>query len=184
MSDIITSFIIDNISHDIDNEEQALDIQQVMDIDMYEKNSIPFFMETNLPDGIYYKYQSLKNLTPDDVSPINITKQEEDKIKEAKISDPENPGKEKKLKADEVYAFIVDGVPYIGFEGNFYKASYKEGFWSFKIMRKVAGSGFTLGVGMGGSNRNFGGGVGVGIPIGGKKEAIEILIDHLNGEFY
>ncbi len=181
-SNVITSFIIENLPSDVSDEEEALDMQQVVDIDMYEKNSIPFYMESNLPDGIYYKYQSLKNLTPDEISPVNITKQDDDKIKEAKVADPENSGKEKKLKPEEVYAFILGGEPYIGFEGDFYKASYNEGFWSFKITRKVAGSGFSLGIGVGGGNRSVGGGgVGIGIPIGGKKETIDIFIDHLNG---
>jgi len=183
-SHAITSFITENLPYDANKGEQALDLQQVMDIDMYEKNSIPFFMETNIPDGIYYKYQSLKNIIPDDTTLVNIIKQEEGKVKEAKIPDSEKPGKEKKLRADEAYAFVADGIPYISFDGDFYKATFKEGFWSFKITRKVAGSGFSLGIGVGGGNRSFGGGVGIGIPIGGKKETIDIFMDHLNGEFY
>jgi len=182
-SHVITSFIIENLPYDTTSGEQALDLQQVADIDMYEKNSIPFFMETNIPDGIYYKYRSLKNLTPDEVPDINITKQDDDKVKEAKIPDPEKPGKEKKLKANEIYAFVANGVPHISFEGDFYKASFKDGFWSFKKSRKTGG-GFMLGIGFGGGNRSFGGGVGFGIPVGGRKEDVEIFIDHLNGDLY
>lgn len=180
----ISSFIIENLPYHTVEGEESLDMQQVMDINMYERNSIPFFVEDKIPDGIYYTYRSLKNLTPDDLSPLNITKVDGDKIKEVKIPDPEKAGKEKKLKIENVYAIVHDGYPYIGFEGDYYQAYKKDMIWSFNIMRKVAGSGFSIGIGMGGGNRNFGGGVGFGIPVGGKKEKVEVFIDHLNGDLY
>ncbi len=181
--EVITAFIADNLQYEPYEDEEVFNISQVMDIDVYEKNSIPFFLQSDIPDGIYYKYNSLKNLTPDDTSEIRITKGDEEKIKEVKIPDPEKPGKEKKLKQKEIYAFVYKGVPYIGYEGDFYPASFNDGFWSFKISYKTSG-GFSIGIGVGASGRSFGGGGGVRIPIGGKKETAEIFIDHLNGEFF
>lgn len=183
-SNVIVSFISENLPFYADEGEQALDMSQVMDIDMYERNSLPFYTETQFPDGIYYKYNSLKMLTPDNTSKITIEKEEDDDLKEVKIPDPEKPGKNKKLKAKEVYAIVTNGVPYIAYDGRFHKAYFKDGDWRFVISQKVAGSGFSLGIGVGGGNRNVGGGVGLGIPIGGKKQNIEMFIDHLNGDVF
>ncbi len=182
--DAIVSFITDNLPYDVFEDEQALDMQQVMDIDMYERNSIPFYTELNIPDGIYNNYKSLKSLTPDNPSPVTVTKADGDDLKEVKIPDPENPDKEKKVKAKDVYAVVVDGIPFIAFSGSFHKAYLKDSDWRFVISRKVAGSGFALGVSMGGGGRHGGGAVGFGIPIGGKKENIEMFIDQLNGAFF
>lgn len=180
----IVSFIAGNLSYYPYEDEQALDPQQVMDIDMYERNSIPFYTEAQIPDGIYNKYKSLMRLTPDISAQGIITKIDKEELKEVKIPDINKPGKTIKIKAKDVYAVVVGGVPYVSYEGNFRKAYQKENDWRFIITRKVANSGFSLGIGVGTSNRRMGGGVGIGLPIGGSKEKIEMFIDHLNGDFY
>lgn len=181
--EIITSFIAANMAFYADEGEEALGIDEVMDIDFYEKNNTPFYTNDFLPDGVYNTYRSLKSLNPDILSDITVVKQEGDDIKEIKIQDPDKPGKSKELKAKEVYAIVVGGVPYISFDGDFHKAYKEEGDWRFIITQKVAGSGFSLGVGVGVGGRRSGGAIGLGIPLGGEKESIEIFIDQLNGEF-
>lgn len=183
-NDAIVSFIADNLSFNAEEGEEALSIDQVMDVDMYERNSIPLYTQIELPDGVYNKYNALKMLTPDNTSGIMVEKQDGDDLKEVKIPDPEKPGKYKKLKPKEVYAIVVKGIPYIAYDGRFHKAYFKDGDWRFVISQKVAGSGFSLGIGVGGGNRHAGGGVGIGIPIGGKKENIEMFIDHLRGDIF
>lgn len=183
-SNAIVSFIAENLPFTVDEGEEALSMDQVMDIDMYERNSIPLYTQLQLPDGVYNKYNALKMLTPDNTSEITIEKQEGDDLKEVKIPDPEKPGKYKKLKPKEVYAIVIKGVPYIAYDGRFHKAYFKNGDWRFVISQKVAGSGFSLGIGVGGGNRHTSGGVGIGIPIGGKKESIEMFIDHLRGDIF
>jgi len=183
-SDAIVSFIVNNLTYSAYEDEQALDIEQVMDIDIYERNSIPFYTESLIPDGIYNNYKSLMALIPDSTPEMTVTKRDGDEIREVKIPDPEKPGKNKKLKEKEVYAIVIDGVTYISFEGDFRKAYKKDGDWRIPIIQKVAGSGFSLGISVGGSGRNVGGGVGIGIPVGGKKKTVEVFIDHLNGDFY
>lgn len=182
-SNILTSFIADNLTYTAEEGEKALNIDEVMDIDFYEKNNIPFYTNDLLPDGVYNTYRSLKSLSPDIITDFDIIKQKGDVLKEVKIQDPGKPGKQKSLKAKEVYAIIIDGIPYISFDGNFHKAYKHEGDWRFIITQKVAGSGFSLGVGIGVGGRRSAGAVGLGIPIGGEKESIEIFIDQLNGEF-
>lgn len=183
-SDAITAFIIGNLPYYAQEGETILNIDQVMDIDFYEKNSIPFYIEDSLPDGIYLGYKSLKNLTPDMSSDVTVTKSDEGEIKEIKIPNEEKPGKFRKLKEKDIYAIVTEGIPYISFDGDLYKAYRKDGEWVFIITQKVAGSGFSLGVSVGTSGSHGGGAVGFGIPIGGKKESIEMIIDHLNGDFY
>ncbi|WP_156032765.1 hypothetical protein [Prevotella sp. 10(H)] len=182
-SDMITSFITDNMVALTQEDEKALTMDEVMDIDFYEKNSIPFYTQDLIPDGVYKTYRSLMSLNPDIASGITIGKQDGDDIKDVKIPDEKKPGKTKTLKAKEAYAIVVDGVPYIGFDNDFHKAYKQDDDWRFVITQKVAGSGFSLGVGVGVGGRNASGGVGLGIPIGGKKENIEIFIDQLNGAF-
>lgn len=184
VSNAITSFVIDNLPYLANEGEKALDINQVMDIDMYEKNSIPFYTESLIPDGIYNTYKSLMNLVPDSTPDLTIINNKEGEIKEVKFPDPQKLGKDKKIKAKDVYAIVEKGIPYISFDGNFYKAYNEDGYWQFIIPQKVGGSGFTLGIGIGGGGRNAAGGVGFGIPIGGKKRNMEMYIDHLNGDFY
>lgn len=183
-SEAITSFIIANLPYNADEGEIPLDMAQVMGIDFYEKNSIPFYTQEVLPDGIYTTYKSLKNLIPDISSDVTVVKTDKDEIKEIKIPDIGKPGKYKKLKVKDMYAVVADGIPYISFEGDLYKAYKKEGDWRFVITQKVAGSGFSLGVSVGTSGTHGGGAVGLGIPIGGKKENIEMFVDHLNGDIY
>jgi len=182
-SSILTTFIADNLSLTAEEGEKALNLDEVMDIDFYERNNTPFYTDDFLPDGVYNSYRSLKILNPDILSDITIVKQEGDDLKEVKIQDTNKPGKQKSLKAKEVYAIVVDGIPYISFDGDFHKAYKQDGDWRFIITRKVAGSGFSLGVGVGVGGRRSGGAIGLGIPIGGEKENIEIFIDQLNGEF-
>lgn len=181
---MITSFISDNLPYFADEGEEALDIDQVMDIDVYEMASIPFYNTEVIPDGIYKTYRSLMQLTPDDTSPASIKNADEIKIKEIQIPDPQKPGKFKKIKEKEVYAVVIQGIPCISFNGDFYSAYRNNGMWCFRISQKVAGSGFSLGISVGGGSGYAGGGTGIGIPLGGKKEIVEMIIDHLNGEIY
>ncbi|MFV0417924.1 MAG: hypothetical protein ACK5KT_04195 [Dysgonomonas sp.] len=184
VSEVISNFIIANLPYYAEEGEAPLDMAQVMGIDFYEKNSIPFYTEELLPDGIYANYKSLKNLSPDISSNITVVKTDRDGIKEIKIPDIGKPGKYKKLKAKDIYAIVADGIPYISFEGDLYKAYKKDNDWRFVITQKVPGSGFSLGVSVGTSGSRGGGAVGLGIPIGGKKENIEMFVDHLNGDIY
>lgn len=184
VSEVISTFIIANLPYYAEEGESPLDMAQVMGIDFYEKNSIPFYMQESLPDGIYTNYKSLKNLSPDISSDITIVKTDKGEIKEVKIPDIDKPGKYKKIKTNNIYAVVADGVPYISFEGDLYKAYKKDGDWRFVITQKVAGSGFSLGVSVGTTGSRGGGAVGLGIPIGGKKENIEMFVDHLNGDIY
>jgi len=181
----ITSFIIDNLPYTAYEDEEAMSLEMVQNIDKYEKNNIPFYLDEQIPDGVYYTYKSLMMLTPDAVVPVEIEKdKEEGKLKAVKMADLEKPGKTKKLKGKEAYAVVEDGIPYISYNGNFHQAYFEEGNWVVNIVRKVAGSGFSLGIGIGVGGNNAAGGMGVGIPIGGKKETISLYIDHLNGDFY
>lgn len=184
VNEAITNFIIANLPYYAAEGEASLDMAQVMSVDFYEKNSIPFYTQESLPDGIYTNYKSLKNISPDVSSDIIVVKTDKDEIKEIKIPDVNKPGKYRKLKAKDMYAVVADGVPYISFEGDLYKAYKKDDDWRFVITQKVAGSGFSLGVSVGTTGSRGGGAVGLGIPIGGKKENIEMFVDHLNGDIY
>lgn len=183
-SDAVTSFIIENLAYYADEAEPRLDLNQVMDIDIYEMAGTPFYNTDIIPDGVYKSYRSLMHLTPDIRVQVTAKKGDDNTLKDIQIPDPEKQGKYKKIKNKDAYAVVVSGKPFISFNGNFYEAYKKDGMWCFTISQKVAGSGFSLGIGVGGGNRHAGGGIGIGIPIGGKKEKIEMIIDHLNGEFY
>lgn len=180
----IVNFIVTNLSYYAEEGEAALSLTEVMDIDFYEKNSIPLYTEESLPDGIYANYKSFKNLTPDISSDIQATKTDEGQIKRIKVPNKEKQGKYKTLKNKEIYAVVIGGIPYISFEGDLYKSYKKDDDWRFIITRKITGSGFSLNVGVGTRGSRGGAAVGFGIPIGSKTEDIEMFIDHLNGDFH
>ncbi|MDR2956232.1 MAG: hypothetical protein LBV43_14250 [Prevotella sp.] len=181
---VIASFITDNLPYLPYEDEAALTMEQVMDIDFYEKNSIPFYTESFIPDGIYFNYRSLKNLSPDETPDLTTIDTGKDSMKDIKIPDTKKPGKTKKLKSKDAYAIVANGIPYIGYEGSFRKAHKNDGGWWYVIMQKTTSGNFSLNIGVGGGNRRSAGGVGIGIPIGGKTENYEIFIDQLNGDFY
>lgn len=181
-SNSIASFIVENLPYLAYDDEQAIDRREVMNIDEFEKNSLLFYKDEKIPDGVYFTYKSLMGLTPDIATELSIKEDEDGKLKEVKMPDPAKDGKERKLKADKVYAVVKDGTPYVNFMNDFYETYFDKGDWKFTIAEKVSvRGGFSIGFGIGSS----GGGMGVGIPIGGKSKKIytEITIDHLNGDF-
>lgn len=180
----ISGFIIANLPYYAEDGEIALSMKDILDIDFYEKNSIPLYIEESLPNGIYTSYKSLKNLKPDISSDITAVKTKEGEIKEIKIPNIKKRGKYRKLKPGEMYAIVIDNALYVSFDGNLYKAYKKDDDWRFIITQKIAGSGFSLDISVASGNSRGGGVVGFGIPLGGKTENVEMFIDHLNGDFF
>ena len=179
VANAITTFIADNIVMSAMADEPAITMDEVGDIETFERFGTPFYTDSILPDGVYTTYKSLKNLSPD-VRGINMRYDEESK--DIVIVGPK---KENKLEAKIAYGVVIDGVPYIKFENKFYRAYKKNDDWCFAYTQKIAGSGFTLNFGFGvGVNSRVGVGSGVGIPIGVKSENIEMYIDHLNGDVF
>lgn len=180
-SNAVIGFLSDNVRFLPEEGEPALTFDEVGNIALFEKNSIPLYVQKNLPDGVYLDYYSFSILKPSETS-MTVTKDASGDLKEVKIPNIEKPGKERKLKNQEAYVVVLDGTPYIEYDRK-YRAAYKKNDnWNFVISQKVQNSGFSIGIGIGGGRGGVGGGI--GIPIGGKKEYIEMFIDHLNGDFY
>lgn len=182
--EVLSGFILANLPYSAGEGESALSMKEVLDIDYYEKNNIPLYIEESLPNGIYTNYKSLKKLKPDISSDITVVKTKEGEIKEIKIPNTKKQGKYRKLKSGEIYAIVENKALYISFEGNLYKAYKKDNDWRFIITQKITGSGFSFNVSVASGNSRGGGVVGFGIPLGGKGENVEMFIDHLNGDFF
>lgn len=177
-SDAIESFIRSNLNNRYPNSVASMSLEQVYAIDNFEKTKTPFYQTKLFVDGIYNSYAALKILKPDDV----VTHLVYDKDSNSVLLS--EGGKTKKLKDEKIYAVIIDGVTYIRYNKNFYRAYFKNNNLQFTISQKAQGGGFMLGLGLGGGSSNVSMGGGVGIPIGGKKEKVEMVVDHLNGDFY
>lgn len=180
VSKVIVSYITDNLSVYADEGAESIDLESILKgwIVDREKSENPLYLHKKIPDGIYYNYASLKNLTPDFVTAVGIVKDKDGKLKEIKVPDYERPGEYYNPDTKTVYAVVDNGIPYIGFSGYFYEAFFKDGNWKFTAVQRGKGdrlwSVFYIGfipVGV------------INIPVGAKKD-VNICIDHLDGHFY
>lgn len=178
---IITSFITDNLtSEPLAGAPYTLD--EIRNITSFEKSETPLYTRYAYEDGIYPDFYSFVNQQPQKYQMQHKVKNDE--LKEIKILNTET-NKWVKVKPQEVYAVAVDGKAYVSEDKKFYRI-YRDGEDFKFIAEKSAGHSIhpTGGVSISTGNYGTGFGGGIGIVIGPKKkERIEYMIDHLNGDF-
>lgn len=176
----ITSFVMENLTTLPLDEVYTLD--EVSNIDNIEKANLKVYQTDVYVDGVYPDYHSFANQTPLTAEMTCKTKDKE--LKEVKVKDATGE-KWVKVKPQDVYAVVAEGVPYIA-AGKKYCILYKNGMdFEFRTdeskgMRVMPNVSFEVG---GGSGGGFVGG-GIGIVFGSSpKEKITMIIDHLTGDF-
>lgn len=179
-SDALGWFIVRNLKSDpVGDVPFALN--DVKDIDNFEKQDIPLFNTTKFRDGLYYNYFSFANQQPDNVD--IQTKVKDGTLKEVKILDP-GKNKWQKVSPESVYAVVVDGQPYIVCDGKYWAGYISDNDFLFSVSFKVdsGNGGFSLGIGGGSSSHHRSVGGGVGFTFGSKKKVSQLMkIDHLSG---
>lgn len=161
-------------------DEEPFSLTEVKDIDALERNTIPLFTETELPEGVYFDYKSLSKLIPS-VSDMKLIINSKG-IKELEIKDPNNSNKTKKLKPKDVYAIVADGELYISYDKKFCRVFEEDGNLKFVGTQDI-NSGLIAGASFGmGSGGSYGGGI--SLNLGPKpKNYLKLSLDQFNGDF-
>lgn len=174
-SEMLSDFIIKNASKKPATTEQYT-LDQINRFDDIYKKSIHLFNSSQLKDGVYKDYISLKNLQPQ--QEISDAKFYGNMPKIVKIYETVE-GKEKEIKKEDIYAIVYKGEPYIylPIENLFTKAEKRDNDYYF-IGKLRSGGPNTGNVSIG----MFFGAVGV-LLASNPAYPFEQKIDYLNGAF-
>lgn len=128
-----SDFLIDFIATNASKKPQSgnhYTYEQIKDFEGIAKESISLFQSTELKDGVYNDYQSLKNQQPN--KEITRVKFYGNAPKIVRIYETTD-GNEKEIKKDGIYAIIYQGelYPYLSIENLFTKADKKDNDYYF-----------------------------------------------------
>ncbi|MBP2617094.1 hypothetical protein [Chryseobacterium jejuense] len=176
-SEFLVDFIATNASKK-NSSDKHYTYEQIKDFDRISKESISIFHTSELKDGVYNDYQSLKNQQPNkDLSRVKFYG---NAPKIVRIYETVN-GEEKEIKKDDIYAIIYKGELYIylSIENLFTKAEKRDNDYYFvgKIKTNPNASNLMVAPAF-----PYGGSIGVSFtsnPI----TPFEIKIDYFNGDF-
>ncbi len=128
-SDFLIDFVAINASKKIQSGNHYT-YEQIKDFEGIAKESITLFHSSELKDGVYNDYQSLKNQLPD--KELTNVKFYGNAPKIVRIYETVD-GKEKEIKKEGIYAIIYKGelYPYLSIENLFTKAEKKDNDYYF-----------------------------------------------------
>lgn len=174
-SEMLSQFIAKNATRKPEVTEQYT-FDQIKKFDDIDKQSISLFNSSQLKDGVYKDYASLKNQHPQ--QEITNAKFYGNMPKIVRIYETAD-GKEKEIKKDDIYAIVYKGEPYIylPIENLFTKAEKKDNDYYFVGKLRSGGPNTgNLSIGM------FFGAVGV-LLASNPAYPFEQKIDYINGAF-
>lgn len=174
-SEMLGQFITKNVSRKPETTEQYT-FDQIKKFDDIDKQSISLFNSSQLKDGVYKDYASLKNQQPQ--QEITNAKFYGNMPKIVRIYETAD-GKEKEIKKDDIYAIVYKGEPYIylPIENLFTKAEKRDNDYYFVGKLRSGGPNTgNLSIGM------FFGAVGV-LLASNPAYPFEQKIDYINGAF-
>lgn len=179
VSQVISDFISDNLNTlQITSQTPVYSLEDVVNIDLIEKDKIEAYKTNILEDGIYMTYIDFAHQIPLQRQFIpNLKKRE---LKAIKVMNEQ--GKAIKLSPKDVFAVVINGHLYIS-NGKKYIEAYKENS-DYYIADEVSSNGigvvptFSIGIG---SRGYRGGGLGLGISTVSHKERVVFKVDHLTG---
>jgi hypothetical protein len=150
-------------------------MSSLKNIDSVEKSEIPVYQATNYSDGIYTSYESFKIQVPDIKGLVDLKK--DGTISSVKIMD--TSGKKTKLKSKNLYAVIHKGHLFIATEYGYYPLQKINDNFFFTGDVKKAASSRDISVAQVGFGL-----LGAGLASMGSKARYDMIIDHLNGQFF
>lgn len=176
-----SEFLVDFIAANASKKPQSTQhytYEQIKDFEGIAKESISFFHSSELKDGVYDDYESLKNQQPN--KELSRVKFYGNAPKIVRIYETVN-GEEKEIKKEDIYAIIYKGELYIylSIENLFTKAEKKDNDYYFVGKIKANPNSPNL---MVAPAFPYNGGIGVSImsnPI----TPFEMKIDYFNGDF-
>ncbi|SHG13972.1 hypothetical protein [Dysgonomonas macrotermitis] len=129
---VTSSLIFSHIDKSMNTESDTTLFYSKTDIDniaLFEKSSINLYKAGKLKDGIYRNFAEFANQEPVGCIFANIRK-DKDLILSFNATDI-NSGKEIRTDKTEIYAIVVDGVPYIANYECYNPLFKKDGEWQF-----------------------------------------------------
>ena len=165
-NEVMSDFIIKNLL--VKSSGQILTYYDVLHISNIEKNKIALYKTAEYTDGLYLTYQSFRNQMPDRQIIVDSAD-----LNSGDIRTIEGGGVTKKVKANDIYAIVYRGRPYIASEGHYYALNkMKNDFFfvgkaiiSYDLVSAIAGE----------KTKSLG----INLP----KATFEIEIDYKNGMF-
>lgn len=176
-SEFLADFIATNASKK-PQSAQPYTYEQIKDFENVAKESISIFNSSELKDGVYNNYQSLKDQQPNkEISRVKFYGNAPKIVRIYETLD----GEEKEIKKDNIYAIIYKGdlYLYLSVENLFTKAEKKDNDYYFVGKIKANPNSPNL---MVAPAFPYSGGIGVSImanPI----TPFEMKIDYFNGDF-
>ncbi|SDJ50632.1 hypothetical protein [Chryseobacterium jejuense] len=178
-SELLVDFIAVNASKK-PQSNQHYTYEQIKDFERVAKESISIFHSSELKDGVYNNYQSLKNQQPN--KELSRVKFYGNAPKIVRIYETVN-GEEKEIKKDDIYAIIYKGelYLYLSIENLFTKAEKKDN--DYYIVGKIKANPNSPNL-MVAPALPYGGGIGVGVSFTSNPLTLfEMKIDYFNGDF-
>lgn len=149
--------------------------QDVVNFDNLEKRSLPLYTSASYKDGIYKNFDAFLHQIPNvEAFEVEFSKDNKPSV----IKERSEKGKEDKVPAKAMYAFVVNGQPYITTDFGYYPLAKRENDFYFTGRAKVP------------SNSNdvmvasmFFGVIGALVASNPSNAVFEMKIDHLTGGF-
>jgi hypothetical protein len=166
-SKLLTEFVRDNLTA-LPAEERNYSFDETWKLDSIEKTGIPIYVSNAFKDGVYKDYNEFKNQSPGISTFTAVYKKE----KLNKISIMNAEGQEKEMDADEYYAVVHDGKPYVSTRYGYYPM-VKRGdnfYYTGKMRKNNPGMAMMFGL--------------IGAMIASSEtEIVEHRLDHVTGNF-
>lgn len=168
----VTDFIASSLTMEA-NDDLFLSLDQLPQIDSFEKSKLPLYTAATYNDGLYYNFQSFVNQQPDETG-ISITYSKDDKVK--KIVYTDKKGKQQEMDYRLIYGFVHNGRPYVAGEFTCYPLEKRENDFYFTGKVNNAKSGDVA------MASAFFGIIG-GLMASSATATAELKVDHLSGGF-
>lgn len=145
------------------------DVLHISDI---EKDKIALYKTAVYTDGLYFTYQSFKNQMPDRQIIVDSAD-----LNSGDIRTIEGGGVTKKVNANDIYAIVYHGRPYIASEGHYYALNKMKNNFFFvgKATFFITSDQYLVAAIAGEKTKSLG----INLP----KATFEIEIDYKNGMF-
>lgn len=112
-NEVMSDFIIKNLL--VKPSGQMLTYYDVLHINNIEKDKIALYKTAVYTDGLYLTYKSFRNQMPDRQIIVDSAE-----LNSGDIRTIEGGGVTKKVNANDIYAIVYHGRPYIASEGHYY----------------------------------------------------------------
>jgi hypothetical protein len=171
-SEAVTDFISRNLTKE-PSGDIVLSLEQLPQIDSFEKTKIPLYTTVTYTDGLYYTYQSFASQQPDETG-VSIVFDKKGRVQ--KINYINKKGQKWDIENRFIYAFVYEGKLYISGEFTCYPLEKRGDDFYFTGKANDAKSGDIMAA-------QFFFGIMGSLMASSATSIFEMKIDHITGGF-